>query len=223
MRGARERLFDEIRAEMDDERVLRAMMRVPREEFVPAHLGRRAYENSALPIGSGQTISQPLMVALMVSALMVRRTDTVLEVGTGSGYQVAVLAELAGHVVSVERVRELSEGAGERLARLGYSNVELREAGRELGWRTGAPYEGIVVAAAAPRIPRVLIEQLAEGGRLVVPVGSPESQELMRVIRGTKDISIHTLGGCRFVPLIGEGAWDENDPDLELFTMDEET
>ena len=223
MRGAKERLFDEIRAEMDDERVVRAMMRVPREEFVPAHLERRAYENSPLPIGNDQTISQPLMVALMVSALMVRRTDTVLEVGTGSGYQVAVLAELAGQVVSVERVRELSEGAGERLARLGYRNVELRLAGRELGWRPGAPYEAIVVAAAAPRIPRVLIEQLAEGGRLVVPVGSPESQELMRVIRGTKDISIHTLGGCRFVPLIGEGAWDEDDPELELFTRDEET
>ncbi len=223
MRGAKERLFDEIRAEMDDERVVRAMVRVPREEFVPAHLERRAYENSPLPIGNDQTISQPLMVALMVSALMVRRTDTVLEVGTGSGYQVAVLAELAGQVVSVERVRELSVGAGKRLARLGYGNVELRLAGRELGWRPGAPYEAIVVAAAAPRIPRVLIEQLAEGGRLVVPVGSPESQELMRVIRGAKDISIHTLGGCRFVPLIGEGAWDENDPELELFTRDEET
>ncbi len=223
MRGAKERLFDEIRSEMDDERVLRAMMRVPREEFVPANQVRRAYENSALPIGKGQTISQPLMVALMVSALMVRRTDTVLEVGTGSGYQVAVLAELAGRVVSVERVRELSEGAAERLARLGYGNVELQLAGRELGWRPGAPYEGIIVAAAAPRIPRALIEQLAEGGRLVVPVGSPEAQELMRVIRGKKDISIHTLGGCRFVPLIGEGAWDENDPDLELFVRDEET
>ena len=214
---ARQRLFDEIGTEVSDQRVLRAMMSVPREEFVPDDLRGRAYENSPLPIGHGQTISQPLMVALMVSALMVGRTDTVLEVGTGSGYQTAVLAEMAGNVVSVERVGELAAEADGRLRRLGYTNVTLRPAGRELGWREGAPYGAIIVAAAAPRLPVALMDQLAPGGRLVVPVGPAGSQELMRVMRGQKDMSVHTLGACRFVPLIGEGAWEEGSEELARF------
>ncbi len=214
MSDSKKRLFGQIRAEVVDERVIRAMERVRRECFVPGYLRHRAYDDSALPIGSGQTISQPLMVALMVSTLMVRRSDTVLEVGTGSGYQAAVLTELAERVVSVERNHELSQAAGERLTELGYSNIALHLVGRELGWPQDAPYDAIVVAAAAPRLPRVLMDQLSEGGRLVVPVGPADTQELMRVIRGPRDFSIHTLGGCRFVPLIGEGAWAEDEPGL---------
>ena len=212
--AAKKRLFESIRTEVKDERVIRAMERVPREHFVPENLQDRAYEDSALPIGHGQTISQPLMVAIMVSALMVRRTDKVLEVGTGSGYQTALLAGLAGRVVSVERLSDLSSRAGERLAKLGYTNVAMHGAGRELGWPAGAPYDAIVVAAGAPRLPKILMDQMAPGGRLVVPVGPADTQELMRVIRGARDFSIHTLGGCRFVPLIGDGAWVEDDPEL---------
>jgi protein-L-isoaspartate(D-aspartate) O-methyltransferase len=214
LRVAKKRLFESIRAEVSDERVLRAMERVPREHFVPADLRNRAYEDSALPIGRGQTISQPLMVAIMVSALMVRRSKTVLEVGTGSGYQAALLAGLAGRVVSVERLSELSAEAGERLAGPGYSNVALHLAVSELGWPARAPSAASVVAAGAPRLPRNLMDQLAPGGRLVVPVGPADTQELMRVTRGPRDFSIHTLGGCRFVPLIGDGAWAEDDPEL---------
>ena len=154
------------------------------------------------------------MVALTVSALMVRRSDTVLEIGTGSGYQAAVLALLARRVISAERIPELVAPAAERLASLGYDNVEVVVAGRELGWPKDAPYDGIVVAAAAPRLPRALMDQLADGGRLVVPVGPADGQELMRVTRGPHDFSVHTLGGCRFVPLIGEGAWSEHDSAL---------
>ena len=212
--GLKDSLFAQIRAEVDDERVIRAMERVSRENFVPDDLHDRAYDDAALPIGQRQTISQPLMVAMMVSALRVRRSDKVLEVGTGSGYQAAVLAELAGRVITVERVPELSQSAAERLAALGYTNVDVYEAGPELGRRADGPYDAIIVAAAAPRLPRALMDQLAMGGRLVVPVGSADTQELMRVIRGPHDFSIHTLGGCRFVPLIGDGAWAEDDPDL---------
>ena len=216
--GLKDSLFAQIRAEVDDERVIRAMERVSRENFVPGDLHDRAYDDAALPIGQRQTISQPLMVAMMVSALRVRRSDKLLEVGTGSGYQAAVLAELAGQVVTVERVSELCDSAAERLA--GYSNVDVYEAGPELGRRADGPYDAIVVAAAAPRLPRALMDQLAMGGRLVVPVGSADTQELMRVIRGPRDFSIHTLGGCRFVPLIGDGAWAEDDPDLLEHTGD---
>ena len=213
MRG-RDALLAQLRAEVDDQRVIRAIMRVPREEFVPDNLRVCAYDDSPLPIGRGQTISQPLMVGLMVSALMVTRADRVLEVGTGSGYQAAVLAELAGQVVSVERIPDLMAGAAKALGRLGYGNVEVRQAGAELGLPEEAPFDAIIVAASAPKMPTSLIDQLGEGGRLVVPVGPIESQELMRVIRGPRDLSIHTLGGCRFVPLIGRGAWDEDDPEL---------
>lgn len=219
-RGLKDRLFEQIRDEVDDERVIRAMKRVSRENFVPAELHDQAYDDAALPIGQRQTISQPLMVAMMVSALRVRRSDKVLEVGTGSGYQAAVLAELAGQVVTVERVPGLCDSAAARLAELGYSNITVYEAGPELGRRADGPYDAIVVAAAAPRLPRALMDQLAMGGRLVVPVGSADTQELMRVIRGPRDFSIHTLGGCRFVPLIGDGAWAEDDPDLLEHTGD---
>lgn len=177
-----------------------------------AHL---AYEDTALPIGEGQTISQPYIVALMVGALELRRTDKVLEIGTGSGYQAAILAELAARVVSVERLSSLADSARERLQSLGYVNVEVRLAEEGLGWPREAPYDAIVVAAGAPRLPGELMEQLTVGGRLVIPVGlmgTMESQELMKVTRTADSFSVRTMGECRFVPLIGKGAWPETDP-----------
>ena len=147
----------------------------------------------------------------MVGALELRRTDKVLEIGTGSGYQAAILAELAARVVSVERFSSLADSARERLHSLGYTNVEVFQAEEGLGWPREAPYDAIVVAAGAPRLPRELIEQLAIGGRLVIPVGSMEIQELMKVIRTADSFSVRTMGDCRFVPLMGDGAWPESD------------
>jgi len=187
------------------------MERVPREAFVPAASAKVAYEDAPLPIGEGQTISQPYIVAMMVSALELRRTDRVLEVGTGSGYQAAVLSCLASEVVTVERMASLADSARERLNTLEYSNVEVRLAGPELGWTRESPYDAIVVAAGAPRLARELIDQLVVGGRLIIPVGSKEAQELMKVSRTADGFSVRTLGSCRFVPLIGAGAWPEND------------
>ena len=166
---ARERLLREIAVEVRDERVLEAMRKVPREEFVGAEARCAAYENRPLPIGYGQTISQPLIVALMAQALLLTGDEKVLEVGTGSGYQAAVLSLLARQVVSVERVPELAEAAALRLERLGYSNVDVHAVDDMLGWPDGAPYDGIVVAAAAPEVPLALLNQLV-GGR---PVGDP--------------------------------------------------
>ena len=205
----KKRLFDQIRTDVADQRVVDAMMRVARERFVPEASAHLAYDDMALPIGEGQTISQPYIVALMVSALEVRRTDTVLEVGTGSGYQAAVLAELARQVTTVERLPALAESAQARLATLGLANVNVHTAGAALGWPSGAPYDGIIVAAAAPRLPRELLDQLEIGGRLIVPIGSREQQELMKFIRTTEGYSVETFGSCRFVPLVGEGAWDD--------------
>ena len=150
---------------------------------------------------------------MMVNALDLRRTDKVLEVGTGSGCQAAVLAEMAVQITTVERIESLALAARQRLGKLGYSNVAVEIAADVLGWPQGAPYNAIVVAASAPRLPRGLSEQLAEGGRMVVPVGSLRDQELMKVTRSGEDYSVVNMGGCRFVPLIGVGAWDENDAD----------
>ena len=188
------------------------MERVSREAFVPESSTYLAYEDIPLPIGEGQTISQPYIVALMVGALELRRTDRVLEIGTGSGYQAAVLSELASEVISVERISSLADSARQRLASLGYSNVKVYQAETRLGWPAEAPYDAIVVAAGAPKLPGELIEQLAMGGRLLIPVGSKESQELMKTTRIADGFSVHTLAPCRFVPLVGEGAWPEVDP-----------
>lgn len=209
---ARRRLFERLWAEIRDKRVVEAMERVRREEFVSEAVSQAAYEDAPAPIGEGQTISQPYMVAIMVSALELRSTDRVLEIGTGSGYQAAILAELASKVVSVERIPFLAESARERLESLGYTKIEVVVAEGQLGWSRGAPYDAIVAAAGAPRLPRELMDQMAVGGRLVVPVGSRESQDLMKVVRSEESYSVVTLGQCRFVPLIGEGAW-EDDPD----------
>ena len=168
-----------------------------------------AYDDVPLPIGEGQTISQPFIVAVMVAELEVGRTDRVLEIGTGSGYQAAVLSEIAASVISVERIPSLAGEARERLAGLGYRNVAVREASAELGWPRDGPYDAIVVAAAAPRLPIGLIAQLTPRGRLVVPVGSRDAQELMKVTRSGDGFSVRTMTPCRFVPLVGEGAWPD--------------
>ena len=209
MTRAKLELLAEMERELKDRRVLEAFRRVPREEFVPEDLRRFAYDNRPLPIGYGQTISQPLIVGLMTEALLLQGSESVLEVGTGSGYQSAILSQLAAHVVTVERVAPLAEAAAERLARLGYSNVEVRLAGDILGWPDGAPYDGIVVTAAAPEVSWALLEQLATGGRLVLPVGSRDVQELVRIVKTPEGALRHNLGPCRFVPLLGQDAWPD--------------
>jgi protein-L-isoaspartate(D-aspartate) O-methyltransferase len=189
--------------------VLRAMATVPRERFVSALDAADPYEDSALPIGQAQTISQPYVVALMLEALDPEPTDRVLEIGTGSGYAAAVLAEVVAEVYTIERLASLAEAARARLAELGYRNVHVREGDGTLGWPEHAPYDGIVVAAGGPEVPAPLLPQLKPGAHLVVPVGSsPRSQELVRVTRHTADAyTTDTLGPVAFVPLIGEAGW----------------
>ncbi|MCX6000808.1 MAG: protein-L-isoaspartate(D-aspartate) O-methyltransferase [Chloroflexi bacterium] len=207
--AARVRLIDQLRREIRDERVLSAMLRVPRELFVPLSHRGAAYEDRPLPIGQGQTISQPLIVALMIEALDLEGEELVLEVGTGSGYQAAILAELSRQVVTVERHHILADRAREVLEELGYANIEVHLAGRRLGWPQGAPYDAIAVAAGAPQIPEDLLDQLANNGRLVVPIGSRHEQELLKVTKHRHETIRESLGPCRWVPLIGDGAWPE--------------
>ena len=192
-----------------DARVLDAMRRVPRHEFVQQDVQPLAYADRALPIGDGQTISQPYMVAAMTEALRLVGHERVLEVGTGSGYQAAILAELAREVVSIERRPELAEAARERLALLGYSNVRVIVGDGSVGYPDGAPYEAILVAAASPRVPESLKHQLADGGRLVIPVGSPEEQRLTVVSREGASYLESVHEGCVFVPLVGAEGWPE--------------
>lgn len=207
---ARERLLTQLGEEIRDRRVLEAMNRVPRENFVPLRLRNRAYEDHALNLSHGQTISQPLMVGLMTEALLLTGAERVLEIGTGSGYQTAVLAELAVEVITVERVAPLADAARAQLAWLGYRNITLRQAEKNrLGWADGAPYDAIIVTAGAPQVPPELVAQLGMGGRLVIPVGERHLQRLLRVLRtpaGNRQID---LGGCVFVPLIGAQAWPD--------------
>ena len=206
---ARTNLFEYLNQEIEDKRVIEAMKRVPREAFVLQEYYYAAYENRPLSIGFGQTISQPLIVALMIQALELKAGEKVLELGTGSGYEAAILAELAKWVVTVECIPELAESAKRVLEKLGYSNIEVHIAGKTLGWSEEAPYDAIIVSAGAPSIPKVLLEQLAWGGRMVIPVGSRWQQELIKVTKHKKANKVENLGGCYFVPLIGEGAWKE--------------
>ncbi len=191
-------------------RVLAAIERVPRERFVPEVSRARSYGDHALAIGHGQTISQPYMVAVMTEALGLTGTERVLEIGTGSGYQCAILAELAAEVYSLERIPELAAEARTLLAELGYRNVHVRAGDGSLGWPEAAPFHAVVVTAAAPETPRALLEQLSpQDGRLVVPVGDRELQHLLIVERsGNEYVTRHSIG-CRFVPLLGEQGWPE--------------
>ncbi|MGE3768721.1 MAG: protein-L-isoaspartate(D-aspartate) O-methyltransferase [Kofleriaceae bacterium] len=196
------------RRDIVDPAVLAAFARVPREEFVPEKLADHAYDDIPLPIGNDQTISQPYVVAMTVQALHLDGHERVLEIGTGSGYAAAVLASLAREVVTVERIPELALSAAARLARLGFHNVHVHQGDGTLGWPVNAPYEAICVAAGAPRPPRALLEQLAIGGRLVIPHGDAENQRLVRITReNERTYSEEDLGNVRFVPLIGDQGW----------------
>ena len=210
--AARESLIAAIRHEVRDGRVLAAMSRVPRERFLPPDLHRYAYDDRPLPIGHGQTISQPLMVAIMTEVLRLKGHEKVLELGTGSGYQAAILAELAEQVITVERVAALAESAAQRLRELGYDNVAVRVSKEgTLGWPAEAPYDAILVTAGAPRVPQGLVEQLDLGGRLVIPVGRRYVQQLLSVQREKQGTRVTRHGQCRFVPLIGDDAWPEEE------------
>ena len=190
-----------------DPRVLAAMGKVPRHRFLEEALGDRAYEDTALPIGEKQTISQPYIVALMTQALALNPTDRVLEIGTGSGYQTAILAELAARVCSIERVKALALRARDTLDRLGYVNVAIRNFDGTYGWSDEAPFDAILVAAGSPAIPSPLVDQLREGGRLVIPVGDRSAQVLQLGVKTRGQLVLSCLTDCTFVPFIGAFAW----------------
>jgi protein-L-isoaspartate(D-aspartate) O-methyltransferase len=191
-----------------DERVLEAMAEIPRELFVPVERAAMAYEDRALPLAAGQTLSQPFMVAAMTQALRLTPDDRVLEIGTGSGYQTAVLARLAGEVFTVEVIAGLSRAAGDVLESLAFTNVRLRVGDGSGGWPEKAPFDAIMVTAGAPSLPRPLTEQLEpRGGRLVIPVGTRDLQTLRLYERSGSEITSRSLMECRFVPLVGESGW----------------
>jgi len=192
-----------------DSKVLTAMADVRREEFVPNEFRQRAYEDAPLPIGEGQTISQPYIVAVMTAVLRLNRSERVLEIGTGCGYQAAVLSHLARAVFTVESRSELASAAAARLDRLGYENVHVHCGDGTLGLSDLAPFDAILVAAAAPAVPEPLRSQLAEGGRLILPVGDAENQELLYLERHGNSYETRTLESCRFVPLVGHHGWKE--------------
>lgn len=199
-----------VKRGIGDNRVLEAMRQVPRHRFVSAAQDGAAYHDGPLSIGEGQTISQPYMVALMTEELGLKGRETVLEIGTGSGYQTAILAELAHAVYTIERIAVLSERAQSVLEQLGYKNVWFKIGDGTSGWPEGGPFDGIVVTAGAPEVPEPLIEQLNEGGKIIVPVGSRHSQTLYRIVKrkGKIEKKLSTL--CVFVPLIGDYGWREN-------------
>ena len=190
-----------------DERVLHAMDAVPRHEFVQPFWIHQAYADEPLPIGHGQTISQPYIVAAMVASLALTGSENVLEIGTGCGYQAAVVSLLAREVHSVEILPDLAKTAAERLTRLGYSNVHVHCGDGTLGWRESSPYDAILIAAAAPAVPEPLLEQLAEGGRLIAPVGEEDKQELRLITKSAGTLIVRPGGPCRFVPLMGRHGW----------------
>ncbi|MFW6169747.1 MAG: protein-L-isoaspartate(D-aspartate) O-methyltransferase [Planctomycetota bacterium] len=212
----RQRLADEIeRQGIRDPAVMDAMRSVPREAFLPPRLHEFAYRNAPLPIGNEQTISQPFVVALMTAALELDSGDRVLEIGTGSGYAAAILGQIVQEVYTVERYRELAEKARACLEKEGYTNVHVLHGDGTEGWPEYAPYDAIIVAAGAPAAPPPLLDQLRVGGRLVIPVGRHRNvQELLRIRkRGDGDYKEESLGGVRFVPLVGTSGWNDNPMD----------
>jgi protein-L-isoaspartate(D-aspartate) O-methyltransferase len=195
---------------ISDQKVLDAMRKVPRHHFVPANMAANAYEDGPLSIGQGQTISQPYIVALMTEMLGLKGGEKVLEVGTGSGYQAAILCELAGSVYSIERHPTLADAARERLEKAGYTNFSITSGDGTLGWQEFAPYDAILVTAAAPHVPQKLLDQLADGGRLVIPVGERFVQTLQTWTRKKNDFSMNENIRVVFVPLIGEQCWRDD-------------
>jgi protein-L-isoaspartate(D-aspartate) O-methyltransferase len=193
-----------------DERVLSAMFEVPRHEFVPSYFQQEAYEDRPIVIGEGQTISQPYMVAAMTEAAQIEPGGRVLEIGTGSGYQAAILSHLGAELITMERISWLAESARDRLMRLGYRNILIISEDGSVGYPAGAPYQAIVVTAAAPAVPQVLVSQLAEGGRLVIPVGTLRLQTLQVISKYADKLSVRDLDPCQFVPLVGKQAWPEH-------------
>lgn len=192
-----------------DERVLQAMALVPRHEFVPPQLREQAYGDEPLGIGGGQTISQPYIVASMTAALGLSGSERILEVGTGSGYQAAILSLVAKEVYTIESRQELAATAAERLQRLGFHNVHVHCGDGTLGLKELAPFDAILIAAAAPAVPQPLLEQLDEGGRMIVPIGPEEQQHLLLVTRHGNDFISQQREPCRFVPLIGQHGWKD--------------
>lgn len=192
---------------ISNKKVLDAFKKVPRHEFVPIEHVENAYDDYPLPIGEGQTISQPYMAALMTECLGLRGGEKILEIGTGSGYQMAILAEIAKEVYSVERCEGLAAAAGNTMDRLGYKNYKIKVGDGTLGWEEHAPYDGIVVTAGAPGIPESLVKQLRETGRLVMPIGSSFSQVLTVVEKSDSAIKTTAICDCVFVPLVGKDGW----------------
>ncbi len=192
-----------------DERVLAAMRKVPRHEFLPEAIRGMAYQDSALPLGEGQTMSQPYMVALMSELLELKGIERVLEIGTGSGYQAAVLAELCGKVYTVERIKMLADRARDTLDRLGYRSVAIKVYDGTYGWKEMAPFDAVMVTAGAPDVPAPLVEQLKDGGRMVVPVGERYNQVLSKIVKTPEGPVTERSIPCVFVPLIGNHGWKE--------------
>ncbi len=193
---------------ISDERVLSAIAVVPREQFVPEPVRGDAYRDTALAVAEGQTISQPFIVALMTQLLSLHGEETVLEIGTGTGYQAAVLTRLCRRVVSIERLPTLAAEAAARLAALGYKNIELHTGDGTLGWQPAAPYDRVIVTAGAPEVPAPLYNQLRLGGRMVIPVGDEQSQDLEVIVKREEGPQVVDAGGCRFVKLIGDAGWE---------------
>jgi protein-L-isoaspartate(D-aspartate) O-methyltransferase len=210
-RLARERMVKNqlVTRGIKDPRVLETMRKVPRDRFIEEALVGEAYNDHPLPIGHQQTISQPYIVALMTEALELTGNEKTLEIGTGSGYQTAILADLSRKVYTVERIRALMVSSRNILAELGYNNILFKAFDGTLGWKEHEPYDAIIVTAGAPKIPQPLLDQLADGGRLIVPVGNRFSQELIKITNRQGDYDQENLGGCRFVDLVGVHGWKD--------------